>query len=226
MPAISADTMVLPRIPAPDPAATDRPVVSVTTAPSGLEGEGFPVRRAFAGVNLRTLDPFVHMDQMGEVEYAPGEPEGTPWHPHRDLAASPPRAAPAPGADAEGCRGRAAAWAGRWMSGPVGGTERAERTRGEREWIAAELAAAYGLHGRSRLTGDPVERARQAVKWRIRHAIGRVEQAHPALGRHLRNSIRTGVFCAYLPEPTSLDRLVWCSMRPVGRPVDTASAPG
>jgi len=107
-----------------------------------------------------------------------------------------------------------------------GGTERAERTRGEREWIAAELAAAYGLHGRSRLTGDPVERARQAVKWRIRHAIGRVEQAHPALGRHLRNSIRTGVFCAYLPEPTSLDRLVWCSMRPVGRPVDTASAPG
>ena len=23
------------------------------------------------------------MDQMGEVEYAPGEPKGTPWHPHR-----------------------------------------------------------------------------------------------------------------------------------------------
>jgi len=83
MPAISADTMVLPRIPAPDPAAADRPVVSVTTAPSGLEGEGFPVRRAFAGVDLQVLDPFVHMDQMGEVEYAPGEPKGTPWHPHR-----------------------------------------------------------------------------------------------------------------------------------------------
>jgi hypothetical protein len=29
------------------------------------------------------LDPFVHMDQMGEVQYAPGEPKGTPWHPHR-----------------------------------------------------------------------------------------------------------------------------------------------
>jgi redox-sensitive bicupin YhaK (pirin superfamily) len=53
------------------------------TAPSGLEGEGFPVRRAFAGVDLADLDPFVHMDQMGEVEYAPGEPKGTPWHPHR-----------------------------------------------------------------------------------------------------------------------------------------------
>jgi hypothetical protein len=61
----------------------ERPVVSVTTAPSGFEGEGFPVRRAFAGVDQSLLDPFVHLDQMGEVEYAPGEPKGTPWHPHR-----------------------------------------------------------------------------------------------------------------------------------------------
>jgi redox-sensitive bicupin YhaK (pirin superfamily) len=84
MPAITADTLTLPRVPAPDPAtALDRPVRSVTTAPSGFEGEGFPVRRAFAGVTLADLDPFVHMDQMGEVEYAPGEPKGTDWHPHR-----------------------------------------------------------------------------------------------------------------------------------------------
>jgi redox-sensitive bicupin YhaK (pirin superfamily) len=55
----------------------------VTTAPAGFEGEGFPVRRAFAGVDLADLDPFVHMDQMGEVEYAPGEAKGTSWHPHR-----------------------------------------------------------------------------------------------------------------------------------------------
>jgi quercetin 2,3-dioxygenase len=75
MPAISADTMVLPRIPDPAPTALDRPVLSVTTAPNGLEGEGFPVRRAFAGVDLGALDPFVHMDQMGEVDYAPGEPK-------------------------------------------------------------------------------------------------------------------------------------------------------
>ncbi len=83
MPAISADTVVLPRLPGLGPDAAERPVLSVTTAPSGLEGEGFPVRRAFAGVDLATLDPFVHMDQMGEVDYAPGEPKGTPWHPHR-----------------------------------------------------------------------------------------------------------------------------------------------
>ena len=61
----------------------ERSVRLVTTAPRGLEGEGFPVRRAFAGVALAELDPFVHMDQMGEVDYGPFEPKGTPWHPHR-----------------------------------------------------------------------------------------------------------------------------------------------
>jgi len=85
MPAVTVDDILtLPRIEAPDPAVTRaRPVTSVTTAPRGFEGEGFPVRRAFAGVDLAALDPFIHMDQMGEVEYAPGEPKGTPWHPHR-----------------------------------------------------------------------------------------------------------------------------------------------
>ncbi len=65
------------------PDARIRPVRSITTAPAGFEGEGFPVRRAFAGVNLADLDPFIHMDQMGEVDYGPGEPRGTAWHPHR-----------------------------------------------------------------------------------------------------------------------------------------------
>jgi redox-sensitive bicupin YhaK (pirin superfamily) len=85
MPAIVVpDITVLPRIPEPDPAvARPRPVRSLTDAPKGLEGEGFPVSRAFAGVELADLDPFIHLDQMGEVEYAPGEPRGTPWHPHR-----------------------------------------------------------------------------------------------------------------------------------------------
>ena len=85
MPAITVDDItVLPRIPDPDPTVADlRRVRSITNAPSGFEGEGFPVRRAFAGVALEDLDPFIHLDQMGEVEYAPGEPKGTPWHPHR-----------------------------------------------------------------------------------------------------------------------------------------------
>ena len=84
MPAVTVENVLaLPRVEEPGPTAAARPVVSVTTAPAGFEGEGFPVRRAFAGVDSAHLDPFIHMDQMGEVEYAPGEPKGTPWHPHR-----------------------------------------------------------------------------------------------------------------------------------------------
>lgn len=83
MPAVTKDTIALPRIAPLDQAASIRAVRSVTDAPSAFEGEGFPVRRAFAGVPIQHLDPFIHMDQMGEVEYAPGEPRGTSWHPHR-----------------------------------------------------------------------------------------------------------------------------------------------
>ena len=85
MPAVTVDDLLtLPQIAEPDPeAARSRPVLGVVSAPSALEGEGFPVRRAFARVDAAALDPFIHMDQMGEVEYAPGEPKGTAWHPHR-----------------------------------------------------------------------------------------------------------------------------------------------
>ncbi|MCF6524089.1 pirin family protein [Streptomyces sp. JJ36] len=85
MPAITVENpLALPRV--AHPAGEDtvhRPALAVSTAPTGFEGEGFPVRRAFAGIDHRHLDPFIMMDQMGEVEYAPGEPKGTPWHPHR-----------------------------------------------------------------------------------------------------------------------------------------------
>ena len=85
MPAITVDdVLVLPRGPAPDAATTtERLVTSLTTAPTGFEGEGFPVKRAFAGVDVAARDPFIHMDQMGEVEWEPGAAKGTSWHPHR-----------------------------------------------------------------------------------------------------------------------------------------------
>jgi redox-sensitive bicupin YhaK (pirin superfamily) len=82
MPAATADALTLPRF-AAAPTAASRSVLSVTRGPRAFEGEGFPVRRAFAGVPSDQLDPFIHMDQMGEVEYGAGEPKGTPWHPHR-----------------------------------------------------------------------------------------------------------------------------------------------
>lgn len=83
MPAITVENpLVLPRVTA-SVDARPRRVLQVATAPSGFEGEGFPVRRAFAGIDYRRLDPFIMMDQMGEVDYEAGEPKGTPWHPHR-----------------------------------------------------------------------------------------------------------------------------------------------
>lgn len=84
MPAIKVDDVaLLPKLSTSSPQQIPRGVISITSAPRGFEGEGFPVRRAFAGISQELLDPFIHMDQMGEVEYAPGEPKGTPWHPHR-----------------------------------------------------------------------------------------------------------------------------------------------
>jgi hypothetical protein len=72
--------------------------------------------------------------------------------------------------------------------------------RAERDFIAAELAAAFGLGGRERLAGDRHERARKAVAMRIRTALRSIREVHPALGRHLQASVATGRFCVYRPE--------------------------
>jgi hypothetical protein len=82
---------------------------------------------------------------------------------------------------------------------------RAERLRAEREMLAGELAGAFGLGGRARMSGDPVDRARKAVTMRIRSAVRIVEAADPALGRHLRNAVRTGRTCVYEPDAS----VVW-----------------
>jgi len=75
MPAISVENpLELPKVDAPLAGDQPRRVKSITTAPQGFEGEGFPVRRAFAGISDADLDPFVHRDQMGEIDYGPGEP--------------------------------------------------------------------------------------------------------------------------------------------------------
>jgi predicted ATPase len=79
-------------------------------------------------------------------------------------------------------------------------TGRAERARAELDALVDQLTAALGLGGRARTSGDPAERARSAVTQRIRSTIRRIEEVHPALGRHLRASISTGTFCSYSPE--------------------------
>ncbi|MBN9609062.1 MAG: pirin [Actinobacteria bacterium 69-20] len=83
MAAVTADPMTLPRVRGAEPAETERPVLAVTTGPTGYEGLGFPVRRTMAGLNYQYTDPFIMMDHMGEVDYEAGEPKGTDWHPHR-----------------------------------------------------------------------------------------------------------------------------------------------
>jgi hypothetical protein len=77
---------------------------------------------------------------------------------------------------------------------------RAERAREELDQIVELLSGALGLGGRSRALGSPAERARSAVTWRIRSAVKKIAKAHPPLGRHLDNAIRTGTFCVYQPE--------------------------
>lgn len=84
MPAVTADTLTLPRLPEFAEATTAwRGVRRVVQARRFLEGEGFQVRRPFPGIDLSLADPFLLLDHMGAVEYGPGEAKGAPWHPHR-----------------------------------------------------------------------------------------------------------------------------------------------
>jgi hypothetical protein len=80
---------------------------------------------------------------------------------------------------------------------------RAERAQVELDRLVEELQTAYGLGGSERATGSTAERARTAVRWRIRDAVKRIESVHPTMGAHLDRSISTGRFCVYRPaEPT------------------------
>jgi pimeloyl-ACP methyl ester carboxylesterase len=81
-----------------------------------------------------------------------------------------------------------------------GDGEASAAARVEREALVDELSRAYGLGGTIRRTPDHIERARKAVSRRIRDTISRIDRAHATLGRHLRASVHTGVFCSYQPE--------------------------
>jgi len=74
------------------------------------------------------------------------------------------------------------------------------RAGAERDALVKELQLATGLAGRRRRLGDPAERARKAVSARLHEAIVRIEQQHPELGRHLRESVATGRSCRYQPQ--------------------------
>jgi hypothetical protein len=72
--------------------------------------------------------------------------------------------------------------------------------REEYEQLLDHLASSMGMSGKPRKAGSTVEKARSAVTWRIRSAIEKINREHPALGKHLANSVKTGTFCCYKPE--------------------------
>lgn len=60
-----------------------RAVQRVVDSQRTREGGGFIVHRPFPTRQLMDFDPFLLLDEMGPVDYAPGEALGAPDHPHR-----------------------------------------------------------------------------------------------------------------------------------------------
>ena len=85
----------------------------------------------------------------------------------------------------------------------------------ELDAIIEHLAAALGHGNRTRRTADTAERARSAVAHRVRTTINRIGKLHPALGRDLAHSVKTGMYCSYRPEQPT----VWEVSGPRGLPV-------
>jgi tetratricopeptide (TPR) repeat protein len=88
----------------------------------------------------------------------------------------------------------------------MGDSERVERARSERAFIATELAAAVGLGGRDRVAASVSERARVNVTRAIKAAMDRIRDHSPALDAHLAATIRTGTYCSYSPDPLAAVR--------------------
>ena len=82
----------------------------------------------------------------------------------------------------------------------TGDSGRVGQAEAERDFLIRELSRAVGLGGRDRRAGSASERARVSVTRAIRHAMSRIREHDPALGEHLDRAIRTGTYCAYLPD--------------------------
>jgi hypothetical protein len=76
---------------------------------------------------------------------------------------------------------------------------RAARAHEEIDALTAELARGVGLGGRGRKASSTAEKARVNVRQRLLDAMTRIAEHSPALAKHLRQAVRTGVFCSYDP---------------------------
>lgn len=79
--------------------------------------------------------------------------------------------------------------------------ERRALAEADREYLVAELARATGLGGRRRRAGSTSERARSSVTRTLRYALDRIAEHHPTLGAHLEQTVQTGTYCVYRPDP-------------------------
>lgn len=71
----------------------------------------------------------------------------------------------------------------------------------DRDFLVAELSRAVGLGGRARLTDGSAQRARMSVTRTLRYALAKLAEHQPDLGAHLDRAVRTGIYCAYVPDP-------------------------
>jgi tetratricopeptide (TPR) repeat protein len=91
----------------------------------------------------------------------------------------------------------------------LGDAGREAQAETERDFLVQELARAVGLGGRDRRAASASERARSGVTRAVRQGIARIGEHHPELGEHLNRAVRTGTYCAYVPDPG--ERAAWTS---------------
>jgi tetratricopeptide (TPR) repeat protein len=83
----------------------------------------------------------------------------------------------------------------------LGDAKREAQADAERDFLVRELARAVGLGGRDRRAASAAERARSSVTRAVRQGIARIGEHHSELGQHLDRAVRTGTYCAYVPDP-------------------------
>jgi hypothetical protein len=79
--------------------------------------------------------------------------------------------------------------------------ERVARARDEIDALVDQLAGGVGLGGRDRKAASQSEKARVNITKSVKDALKKIDENHRSLGEHLRTTIRTGAYCAYLPDP-------------------------
>ncbi len=90
--------------------------------------------------------------------------------------------------------------------------ERGARAQAEIEALIAQLGGGMGLGGRARRAGSHSERARVRIQKTVKDALRKIDENNPELSGHLAVTLRTGTFCAYMPDPdAAIDWDTWAS---------------